>query len=418
MIVCFLLIAQSPLSSIATSSGIIQGAFSADKDSPSLHLMSSFNALPDVDIYNYTGKSNVDLQKARQEIISQVISLQSVVTEEMNYARSEEGVNPDGLPVTLEAIAIGDDITYIYTVTDGEGAEVYLTESNIQPAPETKSNKLSLCEHSNDHLGSGGGTSITSVPGTCTGPCSITGDIPGGLGVRLPMTKSGVKLSFSVVTSGSTTIPPKNSSGSIIGANYLYGGFEGTKAAGGSIISDMGLIHQTLAGSSQYAWKPFYRVNHNGTDYMSPTYKDQNGNNGQVWGSNGYLLGSTVAVEVRIDPVSSSVSKVVLRTEGTAYHATSSGTGGQTYLIQVAYYDNFPKINNPSSWRVLAHPAYNNGMGYSDSSIKYAFVSGDFKNLRVDGALPTFGQTLRDYGYAVDNGNGNYFLQSCKGTGY
>ena len=55
---------------------------------------------------------------------------------------------------------------------------------------------------------------------------------------------------------------------------------------------------------------------------------------------------------------------------------------------------------------------YSNNDG---SGITTAFASGDYKDIRIDNALPVFSQCDKNFGYAVDRGNGNYFLQVCKG---
>lgn len=78
------------------------------------HQLSLFDALPSVEVYNYTGKSNVELQKNKQKIITQINSMQSMVAVELKSVANNDQANPKRLLVTVEVVAIDDEFTYIY----------------------------------------------------------------------------------------------------------------------------------------------------------------------------------------------------------------------------------------------------------------------------------------------------------------
>lgn len=420
-------------SEIEQSPSVDNSTSAAERTLPNGEVVISFSELPSVDIHNYTEESSTEIIKDEQKIVTQIESMQSMASDELAAISNTAESNPNRLPVVVEIVFIGDDITYIYTFAEGENETACLVKSNIHTGLETYEPDVSADIAGRDKLNQdaeiGGGSGSRGVSGSCNGPCTISGnDIPNGLGVRLPMTKSGVKLSFSLTTSGTDTRPSKNSSGAIvsytkngetaIAENYLYGGFTSTlQGTTTTAIADLGLVYQTLSGTTQYAWKPFFALRYGTTYIGSPNYNTSDGVNGpgQVWYKNGYILGGTVQVETRIDTQTNGNSTVVLKTQGYAYHATSNGDGINTWLVQLAYYNMDKKIATPSSWRVLAHPAIPEQV--SESQIASAYVSGTFDNLRVDGQLPTFGTPDRDYGYYVNNGNGNWYLQSCKGMG-
>ena len=184
----------------------------------------------------------------------------------------------------------------------------------------------------------------------------------------------------------------------------------------------MGLMYAKLPHTGRYAWRPYFNVLHGNTRFATPNTQNQNGGPGQVWGNNGYRLNSTVAIEVRIDPTPNDTnrSRVVLRTEGFAYHANPQGTGGQAYLIQISFAD-MPRIPNLANWRILAVVALNSNQ--QDRNVANALVSGTFNNVRLNGAVPTIlnvqsdidNRIARDFGFVVNsNPSGAWFLQSCK----
>jgi len=418
-LVCFLLIGQVFFMSAATHD-IASGLPRSDVE---LAIeLETFSNL-DVNVVNYTERSSVELGGQLRGIASQVESLHLMAVEEIASINSSVELNPEGLPITLELLVIGDEITYLYTITEGESAIVYLFEPNIQSISEAElnakaidpfvsheKNDMNYCIHEQSGTGARYGFGIMGVPGLCNGPCArhTPDPIPSGIGIRLPMQRSGNRLNFSVLTSGASTRPPRNRTGTEIGASYLYGGFISTMG-NQTIISDMGIMHQRLEGTNQFAWRPYFSVSHGSSQHLPPTTIQ-----GQVWGRNGFVLGSTINIEVRIDHPSATVSRVRLEASGTAYHQTAQGTGARTFLTHIAFRD-FNRINTPTNWRVLATSAIPSNM--ADSNIVTAFVSGHFNNIRVDGALPVFLHTDRDFGFAVNNGNGNWFLQTCKGLG-
>jgi len=380
--------------------------------------------------YNLTDLSADEIAAEQSNIARQVNAL--AVEAEQEFADMDVDL-ANGLPITVEVTEINDDYTYVYSQTEGEDAQVvmyetaqltedellalqekYQVEAQTMNYEESEDNEIDLL------------SDITRSLTGCSGPCGFTKDIPGGLGARLPMTyNNGTVLSFTVDTSNTAdTIEPLNGNGqSLNGACYLYGGFDAT-CNGKACNSDLGLIYQKLKGTNTWAWKPFYRVsytdsNGNAQSIMENTNtNDENGKPGQVWGANGYIPGEVVKIQIRIDAVGSK-SDVVLRTEGNAFHATSEGTGGRTYLVQATRYKNngnyFPKITNANKWKLLAHPANNNSSTAKDSQIVKAYVAGDFTNIRINNAIPTFGTVDRDYGYAQKIGSDHYWLQSCKG---
>ena len=423
----------------------------AEELSLAIEEFSSIDDILDISIYNFTDKSDAELISARHEIFAQVNSMQAMVEEEINYVLNNPEANPEGLPVTVEIVAIGEDITYIYEVSgiatdinlrSQRGVEInlFLVESNVRYISDLEyynyhhsidevitaeyntllSNLWSSCclecyDHSiyetamNENI-----APLSRTACTRDTRCVRDSNLPSGIGVRLPITRANSnRLSFSVVTStGANTINPRNRAGTLMGLNYLYGGFSGRAENGNSVISDMGLVHQRLANGSRYAWRPYFRVVHGRYVFTNPRHVDPNGNPGPVQANNGFRLGSTVAIEVRIDPAPNNIySRVLLRTEGFTYHQNSSGTGGQGYFIQLTFVD-MPRIPNLTNWRVLATVAVSGG--HSENNIHRALVSGTFNNIRLNGALPTFGTPERDFGFAVNHGNGNWFLQSCK----
>lgn len=380
--------------------------------------------------YNLTNLTADEILVEQDNIVRQINAL--AIEVEQEFADIDVSA-ADGLPITVELTEMNDDYTYVYSQTEGEDAQVVMYETAqldeaeiaaLQEKYQIEAQTMNYEE--NDENDVDLLSDIARALSGCSGPCGFTKDIPGGLGARLPMTyNNGTVLSFTVDTSNTAdTIEPLDANGkSLGGACYLYGGFDAT-CNGKACNSDLGLIYQKMAGTSTWAWKPFYRVsytdsNGKGQSIMENTNSnDENGNPGQVWGTNGYIPGEIVKVQIRIDAVGSK-SDVVLRTEGNAFHATSSGTGGKTYLVQATRYKNngnyFPKITNANNWKLLAHPANNNSSTAKDSQIVKTYVAGDFTNIRVNNSIPTFGTVDRDYGYAQKIGSDHYWLQSCKG---
>ena len=250
-------------------------------------------------------------------------------------------------------------------------------------------------------------------------PYADNSDLQGGFGVRLPLTKSGGggKLSFTVETSAEDTILPTDADGSTYGQNFLYCGFFGKTQNNKDVICDIGLGYAEMTGTGLYCWKPYFIIAVNGVKYQDTKETDGDGGIPLIWYRNGYILGSAINVEVGISasPADPSKSRVLLRTEGDAYHANHYGSGGEKRIIQLTYID-VPKINPPSSWKIVASCAFNE----PEDSITSAFVYGVFKDIKVDGSTPDFGVTDRKYGYDVKDYNGisgEYLLQVYKGIG-
>ena len=369
---------------------------------------------------NLTKFTDNDIVLNKDVVSKKIVHMQSEVEKELTGV-DRNSIN--GIPVTVEITEVDNDITYTYNYTEGEEPKVTLTDTIVAIGDfslEQNDDLVKQIASEND---------IHAISGLCSGPCSkqTPDPIPGGLGVRLPMTyQNGNILSFSVDTSDSndTQEPVDANNKSLGGACYLYGGFNAT-CNNKPCNSDMGLIYQKLKNTNTWSWKPFYRV----TYYEGGVQKsimsnlsntDQNGNPGQIWGANGFIPGEIVAIEIRIDSVvNGTKSDVVLRTEGKAFHATSSGTGNETYLIQATRYKNngnyFPKITSANNWKLLAHPANNNSSSANDSQIVKAYVAGDFRNIKINNATPAFANTERDFGYAEKTSSNRYWLQSCKG---
>jgi len=393
----------------------------------------AFDTLPNIAIYNYSEKTRSEIYSQQNAIVAQINYMQTVAEEELRKATSDIEANQEDLPITVEVVAICEDFTYIFSAPEGSEPYVLITESNIVTLSEAEISELSSTESFYDSEGirqdaidteSQREPSIRGVSGTCTGPCIKDCEIAAGIGSRLPLSYSGgaTKLSFSVKSSStSTTVLPKNSSGTLLsgGCDYLYGGFKGTTTGNEYASSDIGFAYNKLNNSyNEYGWRLAYVVQCGSTFYRDPSIKDQNGNGGQVWGGNGYKPGETIDVEIRIDtsPVNSSLSRVIMVTDGWALHSDSSGNGGLTKFIQHTYCDT-KKINSPDSWKLLATCAYSGG---PESDMKYAFVTGLFTGIKINGNKPTtFQNTENDHGYAVKyTGTDDYFLQACIGTGY
>ena len=242
----------------------------------------------------------------------------------------------NGLPITVELTEMNDDYTYVYSQTEGEDAQVAMYETEpldmdeVAVLSEQDIQETYLKEGTNEvtDLLLGMARTLTG----CNGPCTYNKDIDGGLGAKLLMKyNNGNILSFSVVTSDlSKTMEQLGTNGNILGGEcYLYGGFQGT-CNGKECISDLGLVYQKMKDTNTWAWKPFYRVTYYKTsttqvsiqsDKYNLNATDENGNDGQVWGANGYIPGEKIDIQVRIDAVGNK-SDVVLCTAGYAFHSS------------------------------------------------------------------------------------------------
>lgn len=420
--ICFLLYGPNFISGPAGNAGTTDRAFSGAGG------CAVYGMIPGMNIYDCTGKNNRELLRTTDEIIARVSALRSIAEREIRDILDNARVNPDGLPVTLEIVAIEGRTTYIYSFTGGQTPELYITETAIYTEPEEEHAGSFPREYmyENSDIGSGGqrygsdylalnaGISALKSSQGRTGSSVITSghNFTDGLGVRIPIAQSGTVLSFSVTTSGEDTVPPSDRKRQILagGANFLYGGFTGIIPGIGEITTDMGLIYQTMYGSDTYAWKPIFLVKCGKSGIQGPGSVE-----GQAFSSNGYIPGGTVDIEIRIDPVPSDPyrNRVLLRTAGYAFHETSSGSGGETYLVQLCYSD-FNKIKPPDNWRLLATSVIPNDSG---RGIAYALGYGDFQNILIDGTLPAFGRADSFYGYAENSSAGNYYLQVSKGFG-
>ena len=370
--------------------------------------------------------SAVTSAQAQQNISDQVELMRLFGEEEMRAVLDDIDANPEGLPVTVEVIAICEDVTYVYTATQGGIPSVGLTPTNVRQLPDTSS--VSAPQSAFETVGeSCGHTHPQSLVGEtsgiliddciksvnrCAGPCTTTPkhNFSDGLGIRLPMDHPGTTLSFSVTTSGEDTIPPTGSNNRILpgGAVFIYGGFSSIVPGVGEITTDMGLIYQTMYRTNTYAWKPCYLFKCGKAEISGPTSVE-----GQAFSSNGYIPGKTVDIEIRIDPVPSDpeASRVLLRTAGYAFHETSSGAGGETFLIQLSYSD-FRSVKSPCDWRVLVTSVLPEDNG---SGITHTYVYGDFFNIKLDGATPDFGMIDCRFGYFEKRGSGKFFMQVCRG---
>ena len=385
-------------------------------------------APPGLRIYNCTGRAAAEVAGTERELVSRIGSMTLLAESELLGARGDVGRNTGRLPVTVEVVEIGGSVTHILSWTEGEDPALRLVDTNVRMLPDIESFDGPFVERLSSPrdtgragmpaaaaaAGSAAGWTGPKTATRCDGPCVITPkhNFSDGLGVRLPITQRGSVLSFSVLTSGSDCIPPTGSDNRIQagGANFLYGGFESVVPGVGEITTDMGLIYQTMYRSDTYVWKPCYLVRCGKAQIAGPVNVE-----GQAFSSNGYIPGKIIDVELRIDPApyDESMDRVLLRTAGYAYHETSSGDGGITYLVQLCYSD-FSRIKTPDDWRLLATSVLPDDDG---SGIAFTFVSGYFYDIMLDGETPVFGNVDCRYGYAENRGDGAYYLQVCRGYG-
>ena len=383
-----------------------------------------------VKVCDYTGTLNTASASAVREVTSCLRSLQSLAEAEIAAVLNDDNANPERLPVALEIVEIGEHFTYIFTIAEGEDPVAYVLESSGNsaaetpgdtPAPAPVQSMLSAMHSHFDpvsYAGNGNGAAAAEPPVkafpayTTRGRITPKHNFSDGLGVRLPIMGRGSVLSFTVLTSGGDTVPPTGSDGQILagGANFLYGGFDGTVPGVGDITTDMGLIYQRMYGSETYAWKPVYLVKYGKADITGPTAVE-----GGAFSANGYIPGKAIEMEIRIDPVPSDpeMDRVLLRTAGYAFHESSSGSGGPSYLVQLSYSD-FRRIKTPFDWRLLATSVIpdNNGSG-----IAHCYAYGYFRDILLDGSLPDFMEIDYFHGYAENPGEGCYYLQVCRGFG-
>ncbi|MBS3970127.1 MAG: hypothetical protein KGZ94_08440 [Clostridia bacterium] len=314
---------------------------------------------------------------------------------------------------TVIVETIGSDITYAYREATDEAPVLYILPGNAETDKPIMKTHEHECEGCQDKSNIG----INALPG-CNGPCSKDTEIPGGLGTRLPMPRTGSGgnlLTYTVTTSStSQTLNPLGPGDiNIQGACYLYGGFSGRTVGNSNVESDLGFIYQSLAGTSIMAWKPFFRLSVAGvSDWGSPVAPYN-----QVYNKNGYIPGQDVGVEIARNH--NNTGRVRLRTEGLAYHADYLGNGGNTWLIHIIQSEPLTgnnAINTISTFKLIAHPAHpNSGQYANDSSIIKTRVHGNYKNIRIDGSVPAFSNTQKDYGYATKDGTNSYTLGVCKG---